>query len=199
VFVTHDIDEAIKMGDRIAILQERSVIAQYDTPEHILSNPASQFVANLIGHGAALKRLNLSRVGDIELEQWPTVGAQDDRAGILAALRASERGSVLLLDSQRRPLRWLGARDVPSDDGALDDAGLPADAMLGLEATLNDALNQMLQSNYAAAVVVDREGAYLGVVEFSAVAKAVQRMRQEAVDSARAAAAGTHPRDVVPA
>jgi len=199
VFVTHDIDEAIKMGDRIAILQERSVIAQYDTPEHILSNPASQFVANFIGHGAALKRLNLSRVGDIDLEQWPTVGAQDDRAGVLAALRASERGSVLLLDSERRPLRWLGARDVPSDDGALDDAGLPADAMLGLEATLNDALNQMLQSNYAAAVVVDPEGAYLGVVEFSAVAKAVQRMRQEAVDSARAAAAGTHPRDVVPA
>jgi len=198
VFVTHDIDEAIKMGDRIAILQERSVIAQYDTPEHILSNPASQFVANFIGHGAALKRLNLSRVGDIELLQWPTVSSQADRASVLAALRASERGSVLLLDPGRRPLRWLGARDVEEAHGALDQVGLSADPMLGPEATLNDALNQMLQSNYAAAVVVDREGAYLGVVEFSAVAKAVQHMRQEAVDSALTAAARTQPSDAVP-
>lgn len=66
VFVTHDIDEAIKMGDRIAILGEQSRIQQYDTPESILVNPANDFVADFIGRGAALKRCNLSRVQDIE-------------------------------------------------------------------------------------------------------------------------------------
>jgi osmoprotectant transport system ATP-binding protein len=57
VFVTHDIDEAIKMGDRIAILREGSQIAQYDTPERILVDPADDFVADFIGRGASLKRL----------------------------------------------------------------------------------------------------------------------------------------------
>ena len=61
VFVTHDIDEAIKMGDRIAILQVGSAIAQYDTPETILSNPASDFVTQFLGSGILLKRLNLTR------------------------------------------------------------------------------------------------------------------------------------------
>ena len=57
VFVTHDIDEAIKMGDRIAILREGSQIAQFDTPERILVDPADEFVADFIGRGASLKRL----------------------------------------------------------------------------------------------------------------------------------------------
>ncbi len=63
VFVTHDIGEAIKMGDRIAILRERSIIAQYDTPEAILSGPADAFVSDFIGSGAALRRLDLLPVG----------------------------------------------------------------------------------------------------------------------------------------
>src|SRR5215204_6558235 len=66
VFVTHDIDEAIKMGDRIAILKQQSKIAQYDTPEKILTDPADDFVADFIGGGASIKRLSLSTVEDIE-------------------------------------------------------------------------------------------------------------------------------------
>src|SRR5688500_10459115 len=81
VFVTHDIDEAIKMGDRIAILGEGSHVAQYDTPEHILVNPADDFVADFIGRGASLKRLSLSRVRDIELGEWPVVVAEDTDPG----------------------------------------------------------------------------------------------------------------------
>ncbi|WP_119067245.1 ABC transporter ATP-binding protein [Rubrobacter indicoceani] len=68
VFVTHDIDEAIKMGDRIAILKEGGVLAQYDTPENILVNPASDFVSSFVGGDRVLKRLSLTRVGDMQLE-----------------------------------------------------------------------------------------------------------------------------------
>jgi osmoprotectant transport system ATP-binding protein len=67
VFVTHDIDEAIKMGDRIAILREGGVLAQYDTPEAILTNPADDFVARFVGADRGLKRLALSRLADLEL------------------------------------------------------------------------------------------------------------------------------------
>ena len=68
VFVTHDIDEAIKMGDRIAILKEGGVLAQYDTPEEILTNPASSFVNDFVGSDRILKRLSLTRVSEMDLE-----------------------------------------------------------------------------------------------------------------------------------
>jgi osmoprotectant transport system ATP-binding protein len=67
IFVTHDIDEAIKMGDRIAILRQGGALAQYDTPEEILARPADDFVAQFVGADRALKRLALSKVGSLEL------------------------------------------------------------------------------------------------------------------------------------
>ena len=69
VFVTHDIDEAIKMGNKIAILEQGGVLAQYDTPENILSRPDSEFVSSFVGADRVLKRLSLTRVGEMDLEQ----------------------------------------------------------------------------------------------------------------------------------
>jgi osmoprotectant transport system ATP-binding protein len=74
VFVTHDFDEALKMGDRIAVLRPRSVIAQYDTPEAILAAPADDYVASFIGAGGQLKKLALLRLRDVELAPAPRVG-----------------------------------------------------------------------------------------------------------------------------
>ncbi|CAA9464580.1 MAG: ABC transporter, ATP-binding protein (cluster 13, osmolytes) [uncultured Rubrobacteraceae bacterium] len=76
VFVTHDIDEAIRMGDKIAILKEGGILAQYDTPENILAAPNSEFVSSFVGSDRVLKRLSLTRVGDMELE--PANGQPDD-------------------------------------------------------------------------------------------------------------------------
>jgi osmoprotectant transport system ATP-binding protein len=69
VFVTHDIDEAIKMGDRIAILREGGHLAQYGTPAEILADPADEFVARFVGADRGLKRLSLTTLGEIELPQ----------------------------------------------------------------------------------------------------------------------------------
>lgn len=67
VFVTHDIDEAIKMGDKIAILRQGGRLAQYGAPEEILTNPADDFVAEFVGADRALKRLGLATLADVEL------------------------------------------------------------------------------------------------------------------------------------
>src|SRR5690606_19495953 len=83
VFVTHDIDEAIKMGDRIAIMEQGGVLAQYDTPENILTRPASDFVASFVGEDRILKRLSLSRVAEMERES--TEGAGKDLPRIKGA------------------------------------------------------------------------------------------------------------------
>ncbi len=68
VFVTHDIDEAIKMGDLVAVMQVGGILAQFGPPSEILANPASDFVAQFVGADRGLKRLSLTRVGDLELE-----------------------------------------------------------------------------------------------------------------------------------
>jgi osmoprotectant transport system ATP-binding protein len=189
VFVTHDIDEAIKMGDRIAILRERSVIAQYDTPEHILSAPADDFVADFVGAGASLKRLNLTRVEDCNLADWPLIEHGMTREQALARLQRSSHTAALLLDADRRPLRWLDARTLSNASRPLDELeGLPPEALVEQHTTLHDALGEMLSASYACAIVVDgRSRAVIGTLDMETVIAAVRSMRAEA--QARAAAA----------
>jgi osmoprotectant transport system ATP-binding protein len=86
VFVTHDFDEAIKMGDRIAVLDQGSKIAQYATPEEILSSPANAFVEGFVGQGATLKRLQLERLETLELRPVAEAGAAASRVPIKATL-----------------------------------------------------------------------------------------------------------------
>jgi osmoprotectant transport system ATP-binding protein len=192
VFVTHDIDEAIKMGDRIAILAQQSQIAQYDTPETILTSPANGFVEDFIGSGAALKRLNLTRVQEVELGQWAVAPLDEDRAALRRLLVDSEQGSVLLVDDQNRPQRWITGRDLARDDEPLDRVGLPATARVEPHATLRDALDEMVTSTVGCVIVTDGRGRYQGVVDLGTVMKAVDEMRTAAQVRDRAAAA---PRD----
>lgn len=109
VFVTHDFDEAIKLGDRIAVLREQSHIAQFDTPEAILTNPADDFVSGFVGAGAALKRLNLTRVRDVEITDYPTVTVDDPLQEIFNKIRASGTNEILLLDRRGGPTSGCGA------------------------------------------------------------------------------------------
>ncbi len=192
VFVTHDIDEAIKLGDRIAILDNRSHIAQFDSPEAILTAPANGFVEDFIGSGASLKRLELSRVENVELADWAVARLDDDRQALRQALAASEHGSLLLVDENRRPRRWVTLRDVAREGEPLDRIGLPATAVVEPGATLQDALDTMLTSRVGCTIVVDRAGAYLGVVDISTIMNAIQDMRAatRARDLASAAETG---------
>ena len=85
IFVTHDIDEAILLADRIAILREGGVLVQYDTPDAILAEPADDFVARFVGADRGLKRLSLKRLSEIELEP---------ANGVVAPLRTTARRSA---------------------------------------------------------------------------------------------------------
>ncbi len=180
LFVTHDIDEAIKMGDRIAILREHSRVAQYDTPETILTGPANDFVEDFIGAGASLKRLNLSRVRDVAYaEDWPVAYLTDDREAIARKLESSGYTAALLLDDRDRPQRWVNLRDLTRDDPRpLPEAGLPAVAVIEPGTTLSDALNEMLVSNAGCVTVVDEDGRYRGIVDIETIIAAIREMRE---------------------
>jgi osmoprotectant transport system ATP-binding protein len=176
VFVTHDIDEAIKMGDRIAILRTQSRIAQYDTPERILTDPADEFVEDFIGAGASIKRLSLSRVQDIKTADWPVALLSEGRDAVRELLMKSGKEYVLLLDDRRRPRRWVSADDLAAG-GDLDEAGWPAVAIVEEGASLYSVLDTMITSYKGSAIVVDGEGRYEGVVDFDTVLEAVNAMR----------------------
>jgi osmoprotectant transport system ATP-binding protein len=94
VFVTHDIDEAIKMGDKIAILKQGGVLAQYDTPANILAHPDSEFVSSFVGGDRVLKRLSLTRVGEMDLEK--ANGGTDDLLRINEELTVKDALSELI-------------------------------------------------------------------------------------------------------
>jgi len=178
VFVTHDIDEAIKMGDRIAILQEQSKIAQYDTPEAILTAPASEFVADFIGSGASLKRLNLTRVRDVEVRQTPTFSVTAHPDEVRDQLRTHGKTFGLALDAERRPTRWISVIDLErTSRTVLAEIGLPAVALVEPQATLADALDEMLTSNGGCAIVVDGRGAYQGIVDMELIIDKIREMR----------------------
>jgi osmoprotectant transport system ATP-binding protein len=169
VCVTHDFDEAVKLGDRILILTDGANIAQYDEPEAILANPANRFVADFVGAGAALKQLTLSRVSEIELSH-PTVAEIGDPAPeVLIAAQAAGDDSVVILDGKRRPVDWMWTTDLSDIDrvpAPPDDSDL---VTIDRRATLNDALDTMLVSSHGSAVVTGRRDEYLGVVDFQAV------------------------------
>jgi osmoprotectant transport system ATP-binding protein len=99
IFVTHDIDEAIKMGTRIAILAEGGVLAQYDTPEEILAHPASEFVERFVGADRGLKRLALRCAGDVELEAVPAGPFEGPQCSATTTLR--DALSLMLTDGAR--------------------------------------------------------------------------------------------------
>ena len=161
VFVTHDVDEAVKMGDRIAILRDRSEIAQLDTPEHILTDPADEFVENFLGSGAILKTLTLRRVKDIELSPLVTLKEPFQRDQAFAMMNEANTSVAVLLDSNNHPTRWIDERALNRSSG-LEKAGRPISVQLQPEDTLQDALSVMLTSAAGMAVVVDARGNYLG-------------------------------------
>jgi osmoprotectant transport system ATP-binding protein len=114
VFVTHDIDEAIKMGDRIAILREGGVLAQYDTPREILTRPADDFVAQFVGADRALKRLSLTTLAELELAQPNGSQAQVGPNGARAQADPAGASTQLEPGSEQRVPSGTSVRDALS-------------------------------------------------------------------------------------
>ncbi|MET9732897.1 betaine/proline/choline family ABC transporter ATP-binding protein [Streptomyces sp. NPDC006458] len=187
VFVTHDFDEAIKLGDRIAVLRERSHIAQFDTPEAILTNPADDFVSGFVGAGAALKRLNLTRVRDVEITDYPTVTVDGPLQDIFDRPRSRESlpgpsgngggaDEILLLDKSGRPYRWLRRGDLMRAGGSPARAGTLVRDTVSQDATLRDALEAVLTAGTGRVAVTGRCGEYTGVVDMETLMNSVREL-----------------------
>jgi osmoprotectant transport system ATP-binding protein len=168
LFVTHDIDEAIKMGDRVAVLQKGGVLAQYATSPELLMNPASDFVEDFVGADRALKRLSLLRVGDIDLWKAPLARIGEPTESVRAAIESADLPHPLLVDSDGRPLGWLSERDLAQETvPAIPDTA--ADPIVELDDVLRDALSDLLRSDTQYGPVVDEHGKIAGVLSVEIV------------------------------
>ena len=125
LFVTHDIDEAIKMGDLVVVMQQGGHIAQAGAPADLLAQPASEYVARFVGADRGLKRLSLYRVADVPLAEAPL--ARVGEAGGAARARAEALGArdILLVDDADRPLGWLDAADLVESDRLVESDAVP--------------------------------------------------------------------------
>jgi osmoprotectant transport system ATP-binding protein len=178
VFVTHDFDEAVKLGDRIAILQAGSRIVQYDTPERILADPADDFVRGFVGAGAALKQLTLTRVRDVDLHEAAVARVGGDPAEAIRAAQALDREHVIVLDDQDRPQRWMSVDEL-QEPTALDGVARDEDLeVVNLASTLNDALDSMLTSSHGVVVVTGRRNTYQGVIRVETIMDAMEDLRR---------------------
>lgn len=179
VCVTHDIEEAIKLGDRILILTEGAHVAQYDSPEKVLAAPANGFVQDFLGQGTTLRRLSLARVRSLPLLQTPIARVGEDVQEVRA--RAAKAGSehVVLLDHRHRPINHYTLAQLPMA-GPLPYRYRENTAIVHKSATLNDALDAMLASVLGRVVVVGQRDQYLGVLTFDEVTRHIRDSADQA-------------------
>jgi osmoprotectant transport system ATP-binding protein len=172
VFVTHDIDEAIKMGDRIAVLQVGGKLAQYAPPAELLTAPASSFVEDFVGADRALKRLALQRVRDIDLWTVATCRAGEPIAPVRERLADADLDIPLLVDAENRPLGWLSERGL-TGERVRPELRSPAEPVVELDDILRDALSDLLAHESMYGPVVDAHGHVVGVLSIRVISHAL--------------------------
>ncbi|HEX9235929.1 MAG TPA: betaine/proline/choline family ABC transporter ATP-binding protein [Actinomycetota bacterium] len=172
VFVTHDIDEAIKMADRIAILNRGAVVEQYASPEEILRAPASDFVKEFVGAERGLKRLALIKVSQIDVEEGPVVSPNDpvDRAKAAMARFGFDWTSVV---QDGELLGWVDAAMLDRSKLVGDAHARPFSAYVTAESSLRQALDSIVTSRTQVAVVVSEGQRYRGILTLERISKEI--------------------------
>ena len=163
LFVTHDIDEAIKMGDVVAVFEAGGIVAQFGPPAEMLANPASEFVARFVGTDRGLKRLSLFRVGELPLSPIVTAPLGSDSAIARRVAHEQPFEHVLIVDAEQRPIGWVHRDRLSPDQVSAADVESTS-PLLDRRTTLKDALSMLLDADVQAGLVVDRTGAVRGMI-----------------------------------
>jgi osmoprotectant transport system ATP-binding protein len=173
VFVTHDIDEALKMGDKVAVMQVGGKLAQYAAPAVLLAEPANEFVASFVGADRGLKRLSLQRVRDIAL--WSTVNTTegDDAAEIRRRLGDADVPWALLIDGDDKPVGWIEPDKLREGRVTRDLVSPDPPVIVERDDVLRDALSDLLSAESHYGVVVDPYGHVENALSIDAISHAI--------------------------
>ncbi|MEV4243779.1 ATP-binding cassette domain-containing protein [Streptosporangium canum] len=172
VFVTHDIDEAIKLGDRVAVLRVGGRLAQLADPPTLLARPADDFVREFLGRDRGIRRLSFVSDEGLRLRADLTVPASAD----VSTVRGADESWLAVVDGENRPLGWASVKDLP-ETGTLADARLaPYGTFVRGRDSLRGALDAALLSPSGSAIAVDAEGRAEGVATREALDEALGKV-----------------------
>jgi osmoprotectant transport system ATP-binding protein len=173
VFVTHDIEEAVRIGDRIAVMSEGGHVEQFATPADLLGRPANPFVADFVGADRGLKRLAVTGIDAADLERPPVVHVDDGLADARAAMERSGARWAVVLDSAEHLHGWLSA-DHATGAGTVGAAARRMEAWVPSNSSLKTAFATMLQHEAGWVAVLDGDR-FLGVLTPESLHAALRR------------------------
>jgi osmoprotectant transport system ATP-binding protein len=173
VFVTHDIEEAVRLGDRIAVMSQGGKVEQFAPPAELLGSPATPFVADFVGADRGLKRLAVTGIDLADLEQPPVVHVDDGLADARAALQRAGARWAVVLDDQQRLHGWLSAERA-TGSGTVREAGKRMEAWVPADASLKTAFATMLQLEAGWVAVLDGDR-FCGVLTPESLHAALRR------------------------
>lgn len=173
VLVTHDIEEAVRLGDRVAVFETGGRLAQYDTPARVLGAPADDFVAEFVGADRGLRRLAVTPIDDVDLEHPPVLLGTDPLSTARERLDGAGARWAIVLDAEGELRGWIGAEESAGEATVAERASR-MDAWVGRDASLKDALATMLQWDAGWVAVLDG-GRYLGVLTPTTLHEALRR------------------------
>jgi osmoprotectant transport system ATP-binding protein len=171
VFVTHDIDEAVKLGDQVAVMRVGGKLAQLAAPADLLTRPADDFVAGFVGRDRGYRSLSFESAGVLPTRDEPTVRLGSE---VASARPAAQDGWVLVVDDQRRPQGWLEIAEAP--DGQIGPQLLHRGGTQATEGgSLRAALDAALSSPSGRGVIVHEDGGLVGSVTTAQVVERIDR------------------------
>jgi osmoprotectant transport system ATP-binding protein len=173
VFVTHDIEEAVRVGDRIAVLSEGGKLEQFADPATLLGSPANEFVSNFVGADRGLKRLAVTPITVEDLEQPPQVRLDDTVAAAAERLDRTDARWAVVLDADGALRGWL-SRERATGGSTVEDRARRMEAWVPVSATLKQAFSVMLQQDAGWVAVLDGS-TFLGVLTPESLHAALRR------------------------
>lgn len=179
VMVTHDIDEALKLGDQVAILRQGGVLAQVASPAHLLAHPADGFVADFVGTARGYHALGfVVAQGSVTIATEPTVRVGES----LRSAVSTDDGWLLVTDQTGAAMGWVNQRTARNDSVSAADVNISGTHAC-LSGTLRDMLNATLSSPSGRGIVTDDRGNLLGTVSAETVVAAIRRAKSEVLAS----------------
>ncbi|HEY2240469.1 MAG TPA: ATP-binding cassette domain-containing protein, partial [Streptosporangiaceae bacterium] len=176
VLVTHDVEEAIKVGDQVAVFYPHGKIAQLDTPQHLLGAPSDEYVENFLGFDRGIRRLAFFSAGELDLETGTVLAEDTTVDAARAAAQQAGEAWVLVTAGDHRPKGWIAVSDLEGQAGALGTLSMAPYGhtfQVGRD-SLRAALDATVLSRTGRAVGVDADGRVQGITTYERLRAAIQ-------------------------